>query len=96
MTLKIMSNSNSNNSSLKTQLNPEKYAQLKAELDAPYRGLRKFMYVAFGASGFIEAFIFFANIIAGPNIASAFPNFALQVGIVALMIGLFRLDRGKS
>ncbi|MGD1712536.1 DUF3493 domain-containing protein [Dapis sp. BLCC M172] len=83
---------NSNNSHSQTKLDPEKYARLKAELDAPYRGLRKFIYVAFGASGFIGAFISFAKIIAGQNIGSAFPNFALQVGVMALMIWLFRLE----
>ena len=84
--------SNSNNSHPKTKLEPEKYARLKAELDAPYRGLRKFIYVAFTISGFIGAFISLAKIIAGQNIYSAFPNFALQVGIMALMIWLFRLE----
>jgi len=83
---------NSNNSPAQTKLAPEKYARLKAELDAPYRGFRKFIYVAFGASGFIGAFIYFAQIIAGKNIGSAFPNFALQVGVIVLMIWLFRLD----
>ncbi len=83
---------NSNNSPAQTKLDPEKYARLKAELDAPYRGLRKFIYVTFGASGFIGAFISFAKIISGQNIGSAFPNFALQVGVMALMIWLFRLE----
>ena len=87
-----MPTSNLNNSHSQTKLNPEKYARLKAELDTPYRGLRKFIYVAFTISGFIGAFISLAKIIAGQNIYSAFPNFALQVGIMALMIGLFRLE----
>lgn len=87
-----MPTSNSNNSHPQTKLDPEKYARLKAELDAPYRGLRKFIYVAFGASGFIGAFIYLAKIIAGQNIGSTFPNFALQVGVMALMIWLFRLE----
>ncbi len=83
---------NSNNSHSQTKLDPEKYSRLKAEIDAPYRGLRKFIYVAFGASGFIGASISFAKIIAGQDIGSAFPNFALQVGVMALMIWLFRLE----
>ncbi|MEB3340071.1 DUF3493 domain-containing protein [Okeania sp.] len=87
-----MATPNSNKSTPKTKLDPEKYARLKAELDAPYRGFRKFIYVTFGASGFIGAFISFAKIIAGQNIDSALPNFALQLGIIALMIWLFRLE----
>ncbi|NEP87743.1 MAG: DUF3493 domain-containing protein [Okeania sp. SIO2C2] len=91
-----MSTPHSNNNSSQTKLSPEKYARLKGELDAPYRGLRQFIYIAFGASGFTGAFIFLAKIIAGQNIASTLPNFALQVGIVILMIFLFRLEQKAS
>ncbi|MGL4621945.1 DUF3493 domain-containing protein [Chroococcidiopsis sp.] len=75
---------------------PEQYARLKAEAAAPYRGLRKFVYIAFGASGLIGAVIFLAQLAAGQNVSNALPNFALQVGIVALMIFLFRLERGRA
>lgn len=80
----------------KPPLSQEKYARLKAEAQAPYRGLRQFVYLACGASGFIGAFIFLAQLAAGREVASALPNFALQVGVVALMVWLFRLDRGSS
>ncbi|MEQ9550510.1 DUF3493 domain-containing protein [Coleofasciculus sp. G2-EDA-02] len=75
------------------QMSPEKYARLKAEAKAPYRGLRKFIYVAFGASGFIGGLVFLAQLIAGREVATAFPNLGLQIGIVALMIWLFRLEQ---
>lgn len=75
------------------QLNPEKYAYLKAEAKAPYKGLRQFLYFAFGASGFIGAVVFLAQLAAGKNVATAFPNFALQIGVVALMIWLFRREQ---
>ncbi len=74
-------------------MSPEKYARLKAEAKAPYRGLRKFIYVAFGASGFIGGLVFLAQLIAGREVATAFPNLGLQIGIVALMIWLFRLEQ---
>ena len=74
-------------------MSPEKYAHLKAEAKAPYRGLRKFIYVAFAASGFIGGLVFLAQLIAGREVGTAFPNLALQVGIVALMIWLFRLEQ---
>lgn len=78
-------------------LSPEKYARLKAEAQAPYRGLRKFVYVSFGASGAIGAFIFFLQLLAGRQVSSTLPNLALQVGLVALMVWLFRLEsRNKS
>jgi hypothetical protein len=75
---------------------PEQYARLKAEAAAPYRGLRKFIYFAFGASGLIGAFIFLVQLAAGRDVGSALPNFALQVGVVALMIFLFRLEQRRS
>jgi len=75
------------------QMSPEKYARLKAEAKAPYRGLRKFIYVAFAASGFIGGLVFLAQLLAGREVATAFPNLALQIGIVALMIWLFRLEQ---
>ena len=84
---------NKRNTNLKSrQLDPEKYARLKAEAQAPYRSLRKFFYVTFGASGFIGALVFLAQIAAG-NQPSAIPNFALQVGVVALMVWLLRLEQ---
>ncbi|MBD2576163.1 DUF3493 domain-containing protein [Oscillatoria sp. FACHB-1406] len=76
----------------KEPMDAELYARLKAEAKAPYRGLRKFVYVGFGASGFIGATIFLSQLAAGREVASALPNFALQLGVVALMVWLFRLE----
>lgn len=83
----------SRSSKSRQQLGPEKYARIRAEAQAPYRGLRKFIYFAFGASGSIGAFIFLAQLASGRDIASALPNFALQLGIVALMVWLFRWEQ---
>jgi hypothetical protein len=70
----------------------EQYARLKSEAAAPYRGLRKFIYIAFGASGFIGGLIFLSQLAAGGDKSSLLPNLAIQVGVVALMIWLFRLE----
>lgn len=80
----------------KNNLSPEKYARLKAESKAPYRGLRKFFYLAFGASGLIGAFVFLAKLAAGQDLANDFSNLALQLGVVALMVFLFRIDKAKD
>lgn len=77
-------------------LSQEKYARLKAEAKAPYRGLRQFIYVACGASGFIGAVVFLAQLLSGRELGAAIPNFALQVGVVALMIWLYRLEQKAS
>lgn len=88
-----MSDPNSPGVPPKNRLSPEKYARLRAELKAPYRGLRQFIYVGFGASGFIGALVFLAQLLAGREVGSALPNFALQVGVVALMVWLFRWEQ---
>jgi len=74
-------------------MDPELYARLKAEAKAPYRGLRQFIYLAFGTSGLIGAFIFLAQFLAGQDWQQTLPNLALQVGIVALMVGLYTWEQ---
>ncbi|NJR51467.1 MAG: DUF3493 domain-containing protein [Leptolyngbyaceae cyanobacterium CSU_1_3] len=74
------------------ETDPEKYAFLMAEAKAPYRGLRKFVYSTFGASGAIGAFVFSAQILAGRDVEAALPNLAVQIGVIALMVWLFRLE----
>ncbi|QNP28259.1 DUF3493 domain-containing protein [Cylindrospermopsis curvispora] len=78
-------------------LDPNIKNRLKAEIASPYKGLRQFVYIGMGASGLIGAFVFFFQILAGRNIDQALPNFALQVGIVAIMAFLWKWERkGKT
>jgi hypothetical protein len=76
----------------RSSLSPERLEKLKAEAQAPYKALRKFFYVGFGASGFIGAVVFLAQLAAGREVTTALPNFALQIGLLALMVWLFRLE----
>jgi VIT1/CCC1 family predicted Fe2+/Mn2+ transporter len=89
-------NRNLNSKTNRRQLSREQYGRLKAELKTPYRGLRQFIYVTFGASGLIGAFVFVAQVAAGHEVTTALPNLALQIGVVALMVWLFRLERGAE
>ena len=75
------------------QISPEKYARLRAEAKAPYKGLRKVFYLVCGASGLIGAFIFLLKIAAGTAGSQSLPNLALQVGVVAIAIILWRADK---
>ncbi len=74
-------------------MNNKQRARLKAEAKAPYRGLRTFVYVACGASGAIGTLVFLAQLLAGRQVGTAIPNLALQLGIVALMVWLFRWEQ---
>ncbi len=74
------------------QRDSEKYAHLRAEAAAPYRGLRRFIYVSFAASGLIGGFIFLTQLLAGRDVAEALPNFAIQIAVVALMVWLLQLE----
>jgi len=76
---------------------PEQIAKLKAEAKAPYRGLRKFIYVALGGSGAIGAFIFATQLLAGRgDVSTVLGNLGIQIGAIALMVTLFRLDKAKA
>ncbi len=86
---------NSQNSSSQ-KFTPEQYARLKAEMSAPYRGLRKFIYLGFGASGFIGAFLFCLQLLAGRNPTKILPNLALQLGVIALVIFLWRWEQRRE
>lgn len=77
-------------------LDPEKYARLKAEAKAPYKGLRNFAYLGFGASALIGAGIFVLQLLAGTAPANTWPNLAVQLGVLALMVGLFRYENRAS
>ncbi|MBF2065734.1 MAG: DUF3493 domain-containing protein [Calothrix sp. C42_A2020_038] len=86
------SNNQKNTPKPASQINSETYARLKAEAASPYRGLRKFIYISCAASGFIGAFVFFFQIIAGRDLDRTLPNFALQMGVIALMVFLWQWE----
>jgi hypothetical protein len=73
-------------------LSPSDRVRLLSELASPYRGIRKFIYLAAGLSGGIGAFVFLFRVLAGHDLAVSVPSLALQVGIVAAAVGLFKLE----
>lgn len=73
-------------------MSPELYARLKGEVETPYKGLRKFIYGACAASGLVGGLIFLTQLLAGKDVEAALPNLAVQIGVVALMVGLFRWE----
>ena len=73
-------------------MNPEKYERLLAEAQAPWKTFRKFIYGAVGTSGVLGAFVFFFQVLAGRNLEQSLPNLAVQLGVIGLMVLLFRLE----
>jgi hypothetical protein len=79
------------------QTNPEKYAALSAEAQAPFRSLRMFIYASCVASAGIGGLVIFFGILAGRNLETAIPNFAVNAGVVALTGWLFlRENKAKN
>ncbi|WP_017324230.1 DUF3493 domain-containing protein [Synechococcus sp. PCC 7336] len=78
------------------QLSIEERVQLTAELAAPYRKLRQFIYITCLASGGIGAFVFFFRALAGRALDQTLPSLALQLGISAGAIALFRWERQRQ
>jgi len=79
-----------------SKLNSDQYNRLRREAKSPYRGLRIFIYIALAGSGFIGAIIFFARLIAGNGELEAnLGSFGLQIGVLALMLYLYRIDRAN-
>jgi hypothetical protein len=79
----------------KSSLDPELRRRLQSEIKSPYRGLRQFIYVSCAASGAIGGVVFFFKVLAGRDLETTIPNLALQIGVVALMVWLLRVDRSK-
>ncbi len=77
-------------------IDPALLQRLKAEAQSPYRSLRRFFYLALGASGFIGGIVFLAKAAAGKELETTLPNLALQVGVVVLMVTLYRWEGKKA
>jgi Low psii accumulation1 / Rep27 len=76
---------------------PQDYEKLKAELKAPFLGLRRFVYLACGASGSVGAYIFVTQLLAGRGeTTTTLNNLAVQMGVIGLMTLLYRIDRPKT
>lgn len=80
----------------RSQLNEAQLKQLRAELKSPYRGLRRFIYIAFAGSAMVGAVVFFFQLLAGDTLSTTLPNLMLQLGVFSLMVWLLGRDRSSS
>ena len=77
-------------------MSQERFERLVQETQSPFKGLRKLIYGAVGASGLLGAFVFFTQLIAGRDVETALPNLAVQMGVIGIVVLLFWLEeRGK-
>ena len=77
-------------------MSQERFERLVAETRSPFKGFRRFIYGAVGASGLLGAFVFLTQLLAGKDIETALPNLAVQMGVIGIAVFLFWLEsRGK-
>ncbi|NJN76501.1 MAG: DUF3493 domain-containing protein [Synechococcaceae cyanobacterium RL_1_2] len=78
------------------EISPEQRQRLLAEANAPYKVLRKFIYIAFGLSGVLGGLIFLAKLAGGDTSTQNLSNIAVQAGIIGLMALFWKWDSKKS
>ncbi|AGY57839.1 DUF3493 domain-containing protein [Gloeobacter kilaueensis] len=71
-------------------------ARLLTEAANPFRKLRLWLYLAFGASGVIGFFVAFFRVLAGRELQSSLINLAVQSGVIALMVILWRFEAQRE
>lgn len=77
-------------------MSQERFERLVQETQSPFKGLRKFIYGAVGASGVLGAFVFLTQLMARKEVETALSNLAVQLGVIGIAVFLFWLeDRGK-
>ncbi|MEM9136424.1 MAG: DUF3493 domain-containing protein [Cyanobacteria bacterium P01_F01_bin.42] len=76
-------------------LTPEQRSRLEAEVKSPFKSLRRFFYIAFALSGGIGAYIFLIKLLSGDPWRTTLPNLVIQLGLTALMGGLFWIERDR-
>lgn len=73
-------------------MSQERFERLVQETKSPFKGFRKVIYGAVGASGLLGAFVFLTQLIAGREVNTALSNLAVQMGVIGLAVFLFWLE----
>ncbi len=77
-----------------SKIDPELKKKLIKESQAPFKGLRKVLWIAFTGSAFLGLFIMLSKIASGNEIQQN--NLLIQLGACALFPFLFFLERNKE
>ena len=76
-----------------SKIDPELKKKLLKESQAPFKGLRKVLWIAFTGSAFLGLFIMLSKIASGNEIEQS--NILIQLGACALFPLLLFLERNK-
>ena len=77
-----------------SKIDPELKKKLLKESQAPFKGLRKILWIAFTGSAFLGLFIMISKIASGNEIQRN--NLLIQLGACALFTFLLFIDRDKE
>ena len=77
-----------------SKIDPELKRKLLKESQAPFKGLRRLLWIAFTGSSFLGLFIMISKIASGNEIQQN--NLFIQIGACALFSLLLFFDRNKK
>ena len=77
-----------------SKIDPELKKKLLKESQAPYKGLRKILWIAFSGSAYLGLLIMFSKIASGSELQQN--NLLIQIGACILFPTLLFLDRDKD
>ena len=77
-----------------SKIDPELKKKLLKETQAPFKGLRRLLWIAFSGSAFLGLLIMLFNIASGGELQQN--NILIQVGACILFPTLFFLDKNKN
>ena len=77
-----------------SKIDPELKKKLLKESQAPFKGLRRLLWIAFTGSAFLGLFIMVSKISTGNEVQQK--NLLIQLGACALFPFLLFLDRNKE
>ena len=77
-----------------SKIDPKLKEKLLKESQAPFKGLRRILWIAFAGSAFLGLFIMLSKIFSGSEVQQS--NLLIQIGACILSPLLLFLDRNKE
>ena len=77
-----------------SKIDPELKKKLLKETQAPFKGLRRILWIAFSGSAFLGLFIMLSRIASGNELQQT--NFLIQLSACIIFPSLLFIDRNKA